>query len=232
MGEWYRQDKDLIQKSGCRANILLKSNWKMLGMEEDLDFCHALWEMTERMQKTFSHPTTQPALRCSTQGWLFNSTKNQRRLVCWTSMISSKRWKVMIRDAVSCTFALFLHFHNAVRFPSQCTQRSIRCTLDRWSSPRRSSCGRQWTWRQPASAFVITAMIHHDPWPKCCEWCLQKSMKPHTPVFCGFVKHLDTSRIRNGSSSVPDWSIFLLRAEVFLAGQRVDGGTLSSPIPS
>lgn len=37
MGEWYRQDKDLIQKSGCRANILLKSKWKMRWMEEDLD---------------------------------------------------------------------------------------------------------------------------------------------------------------------------------------------------
>lgn len=188
------------------------------------------------MQKTFSHPTTQPALRCSTQGWLFNSTKNQRRLACWTSMISWKRWKVMIRDAVSCTFALFVHFHNAVRFPSQCTQRSsrLRSCDARWTGEvphggaaagdnEHEGSRHQHLWSLPWSTMIHGPSVANDA---------SKKVWNHPPRFHGFVKHLDTSRIRTGSSSVPDWSIFLLRSEIFLAGQRVDGGTLSSPIPS
>ena len=219
MGEWYRQDKDLIQKSGCRANILLKSKWKMRGMEEDLDFCHARWEMTEMKQKTFSHPTTQPALRCSAQGWLFNSTKNQRRLVCWTSMISRKKWKVMIRDAVSCTFALFVHFHNAVCFSISMYSTEHQMHIGQVKFPTEEQLRE--TMNMKAAGLSICDHCHDPPWSMAQALRMMPPKKYETTrhVLHGFVTHLDTSRIRNGSSSVPDWSICLLRSEEFLAGQ-------------
>ncbi len=165
------------------------------------------------MQKTFSHPTTQPALRCSKVG--FSTARRIRGDSCvelvWFHGKDKKSWFVMLCHAplLSLCIVTMLCFSISMYWEHQIE--IMRCTLDRWSSPRRSSCGRQWTWRQPASAMVITAMIHHDPWPKCCDvqWYLQKVWN-HPPRFRGFVKHLDTSRIRNGSTSVPDWSIFFL----------------------